>query len=355
MAISCIIEVNTPQSPKVRSTLAGMAIAEDSNGNNMVSPYFTGETLDDIMRWVIESILREGQDIHPTKGPAKELAGVLLELTNPLARISRTETKGKPFSCLGELLWYLAGTKELSFISYYLREYNSYADGEEIFGGYGPRFFDWNGINQFFNVIDLLKVKPDSRQAVIQLFDAQDILEPHKDIPCTCTIQLLIRNDHLHMFTYMRSNDAFIGLPHDFFCFTMLQEIMANALSVKLGCYKHMVGSLHLYHRSISNAQRFLDEGWQPTQTPMPTMPKGDPWPAIRLVLDSECLIRTNQVLDPDQLTAGLDAYWADLIRLLLVFRAVKDKDFNKIRTLRARMSSPMFNPFIDGRIRSDR
>ena len=244
----------------------------------MASSFYSGETLDDVMRWVLEQIQQEGEDIHPTKGPAKELSGVLLEITNPLARISRTETKGKPFSCLGELCWYLAQTKDLSFIAYYLPAYRKYAEGKEIYGGYGPRLFDWNGLNQFATVADILRTKPDSRQAVIQLFDAHDILEPHKDIPCTCTMQFMVRKKQLHMLTYMRSNDALVGMPHDIFCFTMLQEIMARTLSVELGQYKHLVGSLHLYKESMDNAQQFLDEGWQSTTTLMRPMPKGSPW-----------------------------------------------------------------------------
>ena len=69
-----------------------------------------GETLDDVLRSVTEQILSLGGDINPTKGAAKEIVGVLLELSNPRARLSRTETKGKPFSCLGEL--FLVFSKE---------------------------------------------------------------------------------------------------------------------------------------------------------------------------------------------------------------------------------------------------
>ena len=318
----------------------------------MVLPYFSGETLDDVMRWVLDHILLEGQEIAPTKGPAKELSGVLLELTNPLARISRTETKGKPFSCLGELLWYLAKTKDLSFISYYLPAYKAYADGQEIFGGYGPRLFNWDGLNQFANVAEMLKRKPDSRQAVIQLFDPLDITEPHKDIPCTCTLQFMVRGEQLHMLTYMRSNDALVGMPHDIFCFTMFQEIMARTLCFELGRYKHMVGSLHLYHESIGNARQFLDEGWQSTTTLMRPMPGGDPWPAINSVLSAEHAIRTDQESDHERLFEDLDSYWADLVRLLLIFRASKARDYERIRELRRGMSSSVFDPFIDGRIK---
>ena len=276
---------------------------------------------------------------------------MLLEITNPLARISRTETKGKPFSCLGELCWYLAQTKDLSFIAYYLPAYRKYAEGKEIYGGYGPRLFDWNGLNQFATVADILRTKPDSRQAVIQLFDAHDILEPHKDIPCTCTMQFMVRKKQLHMLTYMRSNDALVGMPHDIFCFTMPQEIMARTLSVELGQYKHLVGSLHLYKESMDNAQQFLDEGWQSTTTLMRPMPKGSPWPAVQAVLTAERAIRTDRGLDLE-LIENLDPYWADLVRLLQVFRSTKDRDTEMIQELRGQMSSPGFDQFIDGRIR---
>ena len=203
-------------------------------------PFCSGPTLDDVLRWTYESILREGQQIHPTKGPAKELTGVMLEISNPLARISQTETRGRPFSCLGELCWYLSKTNKLDFIEYYVPDYRNFADGDEIVGGYGPRLFDWKSVNQFAGVVDLLREKRDSRQAVIQLFDVLDLAGNYRDVPCTCTLQFMIRQGKLHLFAHMRSNDAFLGLPHDIFCFTMLQEIMARSLGVELGSYKHL-------------------------------------------------------------------------------------------------------------------
>ena len=318
-------------------------------------PYFSGETLDDIMRWVFEQILLRGQDIHPTKGTAKELSGVLLELTNPLARISRTETRGKPFSCLGELLWYLAQTDDLSLISYYIPKYRASAEGRRVFGGYGPRLFNWDGLNQFANVAQILKERPDSRRAIIQLFDAQDVAEARKDVPCTCTMQFMVRHQQLHMLVYMRSNDAFLGMPHDIFCFTILQEIMARTLSLELGQYKHMVGSLHLYNRDFGNAQHFLGEGWQSTTSLMPPMPAGDPCSAIKRVLLAEHAIRTEPEIDARPLLEGLDPYWADLVRLLLVFRAWKAGENHEIRAIRDEMSSPIFNSFISGRIKGVR
>lgn len=313
----------------------------------MTNAYLSATTLDDVLRLVIQSIQAEGERIYPSKGPATELTGVLVELTDPGARLSRTETRGKPYSCLGELCWYLAKTNKLDFISYYIPRYKEYADGDEVFGGYGPRLFRWRGLTQLDKVTDVLRRKPDSRQAVVQLFDGSDIVGEHGDVPCTCTLQFMLRRNKLHMFTNMRSNDAFLGLPHDFFCFTMLQEIMARSLSAELGTYKHAVGSLHLYDVDIGAAEQFLGEGWQSTKMPMPPMPTGDPWPSIATLLRAESSIRTTGAFDADILDK-IDPYWADLIRLLQVFRSKQDKKVDTIRALRGGMSCNVYFPFID-------
>ena len=315
----------------------------------MQNPYIAGDTLDDLLRHVIEAVLSHGLEITPSRGAAKELNGVLLELRDPTARLSRTETKGKPFSCLGEFLWYMAGTNELPFIGYYLRDYKKYADGNYIYGGYGPRLFDWKGVDQVHRIIDILKTKPDSRQAVIQLFDAIDLSEEHKDIPCTCTLQFTIRNGSLNLFTYMRSNDVMIGLPHDFFSFTMLQEVVARYLSVQLGTYKHAVGSLHIYNYSLNNAKQYLEEGWQ-TTSPMPLMPTGNPSAGLQALLQAEHKIRNGEPYSTADLL-GFDPYWADLVRLLLIYRSSMNRAPDEIVELRDAMSSPYYNAFINHRI----
>jgi thymidylate synthase len=205
--------------------------------------FLKAKTLDDLMRRVFDNLLKSSNRISPTKGAAREMMGVVLELERPQARLSTSETKGTLFSCLGELLWYLSGVNDLSFIKYYLSTYDKFSDdGKTVWGAYGPRLFNMRGVNQIDQVRDRLRLHRDTRKAVIQLFDAGDIIEEHKDVPCICTLQFMIRGDHLFMFTSMRSNDAFLGLPHDIFSFTMLQEILARDLSVGLGSYKHAVG-----------------------------------------------------------------------------------------------------------------
>lgn len=315
----------------------------------MATSYFLEETLDDVMHVVIEEILSRGEPIYPTKGGpdgALEIAGVLLEISNPRARLSRTETRGRIFSALGELLWYLSGSNEVDFIAYYVEKYAQLAEDGKIFGGYGPRLLSWKGVDQISNITRILKTKKDSRNAVIQLFDATDLAAKHKDVPCTCTLQFMLRDGKLHLFTNMRSNDVHLGLPHDVFCFTMLQEIIANSVGADLGFYKHAVGSMHLYVKDKGPAKRFLKEGYQRTKAVMQPMPKRDPWPDIKHVVAAEATIRTGASTAAN--TTGMDPYWADLVRLLEVFAAKRRKDLAGVKAIAAEMSNQVYVKFID-------
>jgi len=311
-------------------------------------------TLDDLLHAVLARLLKSKNWINPTKRWATELTGVLLEIDEPRARLSRTELKGTLFSCWGELLWYLAGSNDLKFIQYYLKGYDKFSDdGETVHGGYGPRLFGTRGHyhDQVANIIRILRTKRHSRQAVIQLFDAADVAKKHEDVPCTCTLQFMRRKGRLHMFTNMRSNDAFIGLPHDVFAFTMLQEIIARSLGVALGAYKHAVGSLHLYEVNRADAGKYLNAGWQPTTTTMPRMPAKNPWVSIRKILKAEREIRCGRKINVGSLR--LDAYWADVVRLLQIYAHFRQREGDQIERLKGKMTVRLYDPYIDDKKKS--
>jgi thymidylate synthase len=311
--------------------------------------YITVETLDDALMRVFARLLSSSAvKVSATRGDSSELVGALIKISRPRARLSRSTIKGTVFSCLGELLWYLSGSNSLPVIRYYIPKYvEESEDGKTIFGAYGPRLLNWKGASQIENVVKLLSAKPSSRRAVIQLFDASDLSAKHKEIPCTCTIQFLIRGAakrKLHVSVTMRSNDAFKGLPHDVFAFTMLQEIIARRLGIELGSYTHYVGSLHLYDRDAFKARSFVEQGWQ-QRVEMPAMPAGNPMPALSLIGRAEARIRNGN--DPPAQVSTLESYWQDLIRLLQIYRASIDKDHSKVRRIKKAMSSEMYLPYI--------
>ncbi|WP_321812880.1 MULTISPECIES: thymidylate synthase [unclassified Burkholderia] len=319
--------------------------------------YLSAETLDDLLIKVYKRLLRRrgANEISPRKGAATEIFGVLLQITNPRARLSRTELKSTFYSCVGEFLWYLSGTNKLDFIEYYIRDYvKSSDDKKTIYGAYGPRLFSLNGIDQVDNVIKLLQAWPNSRRAVIQLFRAEDLatdLETSlKDIPCTCTLQFSVRRGQLQMLTMMRSNDAYKGLPHDVFAFTMLQEIMARKLGVEVGTYRHTVGSFHLYAEDAEKAAEYLEEGVQ-ARVPMPAMPHGDQQTSIEMLLKAEENIRQGR----RPRIAQMHPYWADLARLLQVYRySIKPTKAHRerIERVKSQMHSDVYDMYIEKRER---
>jgi thymidylate synthase len=324
--------------------------------------YITADRLDDLLRGVFRRLLRSKNRIYPSRGAAREEIGVLLQLSNPRARLSRVENRARLFSCLGELLWYLAASNKLKFIRYYIPRYAEASDdGRTIFGAYGPRLFKTkNRHNQLNQVIKILKKRPDSRRAVIQLYDAGDMVGEHKDVPCTCTMQFMVRGSALHMMVHMRSNDAFIGLPHDIFAFTMIQELVARSLGVEVGQYNHAVGSLHLYDVDDDAARRYLKGGWQ-SVIPMPPMPAEPPWTSVRKVLKAERVVRGRRGIDIR--SWHLDGYWQDIIRLLQIFRYsqvatttgpqnLRNRADARIAKIKTAMSSKAYDLYIEQRRR---
>jgi thymidylate synthase len=101
------------------------------------------------------------------------------------------------------------------------------------------------------------------------------------------------------MINYMRSNDTYLGLPHDVFEFTMLQELVARSVGVEPGICRHMVGSLHLYDVDFTGAHRFLEEGFQSTKLVMPAMPMRDQWASVAEFRAAEETLRTQGTSSP--------------------------------------------------------
>jgi thymidylate synthase len=307
--------------------------------------HVSANTLDDLLLTVFKRIIRSGERVKATKGWNAELTAVVLELTNPRARLSRTETKGTAFSCLGETLWYLAKSNKLKFIKYYLNNYDQFAERDgTVHGAYGPRLFSMRGqVDQVKTVIELLRKKPSSRQAVIQLFNAEDILKDYNDVPCTCTLQFFVRKKLLNAVSHMRSNDAFLGLPHDVFAFTFIQELVARSLKLDVGSYKHMAGSLHIYDCDREKVKLFIKEGYQ-ARISMPAMPLGNPWPQLAKLIKVESEIREGQHINIQQYS--MSGYWSDLMRLLQVFAMNKRRQ--PVSVVRTRMVSPVYDTYIE-------
>lgn len=311
-------------------------------------------SLDDIVTDLLQQIRNHGVEQHNKKGKNKEILGVYIKLTNPLNRISTSFAKSIFVSPIGEFLWYMSGSDQLSFIEYYIPNYPEFSNNKKTLNGaYGARLFNKENIlaDQVRNVIKLLKEKRNTRQAVIQIFDKNDLLIPgNLDIPCTCTLQFFIRENKLSLFVTMRSNDVYVGLPHDIFCFTMLQEIISKELGTELGDYNHFITSCHYYMKDDKKVNRYLSEGLQTSKTQMKPMPNDTDLKMIEMILKYEMKIRTEENFDIDSLQ--IDYYWKDLLYILKIFslsKKIKNKGDlkNEIKKLLPRLDNENYKIYL--------
>ncbi len=290
------------------------------------------DSVDDLMRGVLQTLLEEDTIQSSSRGDNLEVLAARLELRNPRARLSLSESRRKPVSAIAELCWYLSGSSNVDAIAFWVPRYRHEAEENgSVHGAYGPRIFGSGEKAQVCRIVELLKEKPGTRRAVMQIFDLWDVAEGvrYKDVPCTSTIQLLVRDNRLSMITNMRSNDAYLGLPHDVFAFTMIQEIIARELDIELGSYIHIAGSLHLYSDRLRDAEQFVKEGWHSSIT-LPEMPRGSQGSHIRALLKSEEQLRNGA--DYTDIDLPQNSFWADLVRILAVHcRRKQNKDVHPV------------------------
>ena len=314
---------------------------------------FKADTLDDALGDIMRRLLRKGARIRAGKGAAREFTGVLVELSDPRARLSRTEDRGVVISFLGETLWYLSGSDRLDHIEHYIPKYRTFINASpravRAPGAYGPRLFGGGEKSQMSRLLATLKEKQgksDTRQAVAQIFHRSDLKPGNGDVPCTTALQLLPRKGKLNVAVTMRSNDIYRGFPADVFAFTFIQELVARTLGLEVGTYSHFVGSLHLYDSDEARARDCLNEGFQ-SPICMPSMPEGDPWASVAWLLKAEQAIRCGL---PEPPASDIDSYWLDLARLLRVKVLYDRRDMRQLVRSKNEMASPVYNTFIRGR-----
>lgn len=175
-----------------------------------------------------------------------------------------------------EALWILAGDNRVDSISPYNKNIAQFSDnGETFFGAYGPKF-----VEQLPHVVGSLIEDSSSRQAVMTFW--RESPPKTKDVPCTVALAFNVRDGRLNCHVYMRSSDAWLGVPYDVFNFTMIAiQVLAlyngaKSENVKLGNLFLTAVSAHLYQRNWTDALSCLTfDPSNALDTPLPDVPYG--------------------------------------------------------------------------------
>lgn len=209
--------------------------------------------------------LEAREPIPSRNGACKELVGVQIKVTNPANCLFHND-KRKDFylAKLYEALWVMTGCDSIEHLVKFIPRAKDYSDdGLTWRGAYGPRLRDYGvsgfNVDQVKFCINLLKKDPDTRRAVISIYDPSiDSTNEGKDKPCNNFIQFLLRNNKLHMLVYQRSCDLLWGWTGiNAYEWYFLQSLVLSELSPEttLGDYIHTFGSLHVYKEMQINSK----------------------------------------------------------------------------------------------------
>lgn len=217
------------------------------------------DTFDELWLDAATQIRDEGTYVGSRDGETLEILGYVARLNDIRANFMFNPERNLSASyAAAEVLWYLSGTPSIEMIKEYAPQYERFAEDGIAWGAYGHRWMFkkhsvYKGRSQLDLICQLLRDKLETRQAVVVMWNAGDL--PHtiagdkKDIPCTLSMNFIVRNKELNLVVTMRSNDIWLGLPYDVFAFTTIQQLLARSLGLEFGWYQHQAMSLHVYQR----------------------------------------------------------------------------------------------------------
>ncbi len=175
-------------------------------------------------------------------------------------------------SIIHELLWFISGDTNVK----YLRENNvsiwdEWADDDGNLGPvYGKQWRSWDTpdgrvIDQLTNVIDQIRVNPDSRRLIVNAWNVGE-LDQMALPPCHMMFQFYVADGRLSCQLYQRSADIFLGVPFNIASYALLLAMVAQVTGLEPGEFVHTLGDAHLYDNHLVQAQTQL--GREPRPLP---------------------------------------------------------------------------------------
>ena len=187
-------------------------------------------------------------------------------------------------SVIHELLWFLKGSTNISYLQENgVRIWNEWANEKGELGPiYGHQWRNWNsdGVDQINEVIETLKINPDSRRMLVSAWNPSVLPNPNLSFdenisnqkaalpPCHAFFQFYVSNDKLSCQLYQRSADVFLGVPFNIASYALLTMMVAQVCNYKLGDFVHTFGDVHIY----SNHEEQVKEQLSRSPKPLPIM-----------------------------------------------------------------------------------
>jgi thymidylate synthase len=269
--------------------------------------------------------IKDAPELKASMGLTREVWGHRFTLTDPQDRVVYNPVRMfNIYQSVGQWMWMISGRSDYNFIRYYNPTAKKFSyDLRQIEGAYGPRLFGAGAYRQIPRLIESMQRKATSRRTVATIYDAgyDTYREEKKDpgqersgeIPCTLSLQFLLREGKVHCVTTMRSQDAYGLLPQDVFHFTMFQEMVAASVGADMGTYLHQAASMHYYPLRVADLTPTIN-AVPAERHRMPRMEKGDQTAAMLDTIALEERIRLNAIevreQEKDYAKGDLEAFY---------------------------------------------
>lgn len=160
-----------------------------------------------------------------------------------------------------ELLWFLKGDTNIQ----YLKENNvkiwdEWADENGDLGPvYGRQWRSWTApdgttIDQISNLIEEIKINPDSRRLIVNAWNVGELNEMAL-APCHCLFQFYVNDGKLSCQLYQRSADLFLGVPFNIASYALLTMMIAQVCDLEPGEFIHSFGDVHIYSNHLEQVK----------------------------------------------------------------------------------------------------
>lgn len=207
--------------------------------------YFEVNDANEYYEVALKALREKGSATTVRENKTIEIINPTFVVNNPTLRVNTERNRKWPRKGFtAEFLWYASGNRNVKTIEKYLPAWRKFADENgNVNSNYG---YYWHP--NIANIVRILKDDPSARHACFSIYDSKYSTYTTKDVPCTFSGQFLIRDDKLNLIVFNRSRDCIKGeLGGDFYCFSILLELVANELQIPVGKYISMIGSLHIY------------------------------------------------------------------------------------------------------------
>lgn len=222
----------------------------------------------------LASLLRNSPHHQSRAGLTKEKRHVHFQIEKPHDReILLPSRKANVAAQIAETAWVLSGRSDISWLSNYLPRAKDFSDdGKTWRAGYGPRLRAWapgygqgeEPVDQLACVINTIKHDPDTRRAVISLWDPAVDWQPGKDVACNNWLAFSKRDGVLDLDVAIRSNDLIWGWSGiNQFEWSVLLEIVAAATDSEVGSIHYTVASLHVYEKHFKKIDLLAAERYE--------------------------------------------------------------------------------------------